>query len=94
LSPKATALAALAIFAVVGMTTLLALLLRAHKTEITVLAPTGPFAVERKTYTWVNSAETDELAPSPGAKREVLVWIWYPSGAATSAAAVEYLPPP
>jgi predicted dienelactone hydrolase len=36
----------------------------------------------------------DELAPSSGAKREVLVWIWYPSAAATSAAPVEYLPAP
>ena len=44
-------------------------------------------------YTWVNKAETDELAPSPGTKREVLVWIWYPS-AGGSAPPAEYLPAP
>jgi predicted dienelactone hydrolase len=87
-------LAALAIFAVVGLTMLLALLWREHKTEITLPAPTGHFAVGRTTCAWVNKTQTDELAPSSGAKREVLVWIWYPSAAATSAAPVEYLPAP
>ncbi len=87
-------LAALAIFAVVGLTMLLALLWREHKTEVTLPAPAGHFAVGRTTYAWVNNTRTDELAPSSGAKREVVVWIWYPSAAATSAAPVEYLPAP
>jgi pimeloyl-ACP methyl ester carboxylesterase len=87
-------LAALAIFAVLGLAMLLALLWREHKTEITLPAPTGHFAVGRTTYAWVNNTQMDELAPSSGAKREVLVWIWYPSAAATSAAPVEYLPAP
>jgi dienelactone hydrolase len=87
-------LAALAVFAVLGLAMLLALLWREHKTEITLPAPTGHFAVGRTTYTWVNNTQMDELAPSSGAKREVLVWIWYPSAAATSAAPVEYLPAP
>src|SRR5712691_10096741 len=87
-------LAALAIFAVVGLTMLLALLWREHKTEVTLPAPAGHFAVGRATYAWVNNARTDELAPSSGAKREVVVWIWNPSAAATSGAPVEYLPAP
>jgi dienelactone hydrolase len=87
--------AALTIFALVGLTTLLALLWREHKTEITLPEPTGHFAVGRTTYTWVNNAETDELAPSAGAKQEVVVWIWYPSAATTSSAPpAEYLPEP
>jgi pimeloyl-ACP methyl ester carboxylesterase len=87
-------LAALALFAVVGLAMLVALLWLEHKTRITLPGPTGHFAVGRTTYTWVNNAETDELAPSPGAKREVVVWIWCPSAATTSAAPVEYLPEP
>jgi predicted dienelactone hydrolase len=86
------ALATLAVLAVVGMTVLFALLWREHKTRITLPEPTGHFAVGRTTYTWVNNAETDDLAPSSGAQREAVVWIWYPSAAATSAAPVEYLP--
>lgn len=88
------ALAVLAVFAVVGLAVLLAVLWLEHKTGITLPLPTGHFAVGRTTYTWVNNAETDELAPSPEAKREVVVWIWYPAAATTSAAPVEYLPEP
>ena len=86
--------AALALSAVVGGMVLLGLLWREHKTEITLPAPTGHFAVGRTTYTWVNNDETDELAPSGGAKREVVAWMWYPSALATTAAPAEYLPAP
>jgi predicted dienelactone hydrolase len=86
--------AALALFAVAGGIVLVGLLWREHKTEITLPAPTGHFAVGRTTYAWVNNDETDELAPSGGAKREVLAWMWYPSAAATTATHVEYLPAP
>jgi dienelactone hydrolase len=34
------------------------------------------------------------LAPVPGTKRELLVWIWYPSTPGQSAAADDYLPAP
>jgi len=99
-------LAALVVFVVAGLVVLLALLWWDHKTATTLPEPTGHFSVGRTTYTWVNDAETDELAPSPGAKREVAVWMWYPSATATPAAAsaatsaptgaarAEYLPAP
>jgi dienelactone hydrolase len=86
--------AALATFAVVGGVVLLGLLWREHKTEITLPAPTGHFAVGRTTYTWVNDDGTDYLAPSGERKREVVAWMWYPSVAATTAAPTEYLPAP
>jgi dienelactone hydrolase len=86
--------AALALLALVGGTVLLGLLWREHQTEIILPAPTGHFAVGRTTYTWVNNGETDELAPSPGAKRELVAWMWYPSAAATTATPAEYLPAP
>jgi len=85
-------IAALFLLVVVGFLTLFGLLRREHKREITLPTPTGHFAVGRTMYTWVNNAETDELAPSPGTKREVAAWIWYPSAAASSAAPAEYLP--
>jgi dienelactone hydrolase len=84
--------AAVAVFAVVGLSVLLTFLWHEHKTEITLPEPTGQFAVGRTMYSWVNSAERDELAPSPGTKRAVVVWIWYPAAPATSAASAEYLP--
>ncbi len=87
-------LAALALLTLAGVLMLFGLLWREHRTEITLPAPTGHFAVGRTTFTWVNNAETDELAPAAGAKREVVAWIWYPSAAGTSAAPAEYLPAP
>ena len=87
-------LATMATVGVLVVTAMLSLLWREHKTKITLPEPTGHFAVGRTTYTWTNNAETDELAPSPGAKREVVVWVWYPSAAMTSAAPEEYLPGP
>jgi dienelactone hydrolase len=76
---------------VVGTATFLVLLWREHRTEITLPAPTGRFAVGRTTYAWVNDAQVDEFAPTPGAKRQVLVWMWYPSAGAQSAPS-EYVP--
>jgi hypothetical protein len=90
----AKSFAALALLAVVGGMVLLGLLWREHNQEITLPVPTGHFAVGRTTYTWVNNDETDELAPSGRAKREVVAWMWYPSAAATTATPTEYLPAP
>ena len=73
---------------------LLALLWREHGNEITPPAPTGHVAVGRTTYAWVNDAQTDDLAPSPGVKRKVLAWIWYPAAGSQSATPVDYLPAP
>lgn len=87
-------IAMLAILCGVAVVALLGLLWREHKTSIALPAPTGQFAVGRATYIWVNNAQAEKLAPSPGTKRELVVWIWYPSTAAQSAAAAEYLPAP
>src|SRR5262245_28856357 len=65
-----------------------------HGTEVTLPAPTGTFAVGRAIHDWTDAA-ADPLAPVPGTRRELLVWIWYPSAAGQSAARVaDYLPAP
>jgi dienelactone hydrolase len=79
---------------VVGLTTMLGLLWQEHRQEFALPAPTGPFPVGLTAYTWVNDALTDELAPSPGVKRTVFVWIWYPSAATEAVPKAEYLPGP
>ena len=85
--------AGLAALAVIGLAALLALLWQEHRTEIALPAPTGRFAIGRTTYAWVNYSQTDDLSPSPGAKTEVLAWIWYPS-AGPALTPVEYQPAP
>jgi dienelactone hydrolase len=61
-------------------------------TAVTLPIPTGPLAVGRATYAWADAATTDTLAPVPGAKRELLVWIWYPSMTRPSVAKDDYVP--
>lgn len=85
---------AVALFAlgVIGVALLLAVLWHEHKTSVTLPKPTGQFAVGRTMYTWVNDAKTDPLAASPGAKREVVVWMWYPAAGNGHKEPVAYLP--
>jgi len=85
-------LVVLVILGVLGLMTLFGLLWQEHRTEIALPNPSGPFGVGRTTFDWVNKLETDELSPTPGAKREVAVWVWYPAAAA--AAPADYLPAP
>jgi predicted dienelactone hydrolase len=76
-----------------GIGLLLGSLWLEHGTAITLPTPTGPFAVGRAIYAWTDDVTTDPLAPVPGTKRELVVWIWYPSEAAQSAATMDdYLP--
>jgi len=64
-----------------------------HRTELTLPTPTGSFAVGRATYDWVDEATLDTLAPVPGTKRELLVWIWYPAATGQRGAPPDdYLP--
>ena len=57
----------LALLAVGGVALLLAGLWIEHRTDLTLPAPTGPFAVGRTIRDW------------KGQGRELLVWIWYPA---------------
>src|SRR5215831_2355252 len=85
-------LAILALLAVIGVGALLAALSLERRSEITLPEPTGPFAVGRSIYDWTDDATVDALAPVPGARRELLVWIWYPAAGGQSAAMDDYVP--
>src|SRR5258705_9727957 len=86
-------IAVLAMAGVIGIGALLASLWLEQRSEITLPTPTGPFAVGRVIYDWTDGATLDTLAPAPGTKRELLVWIWYPSAPGNSASMVaDYVP--
>jgi dienelactone hydrolase len=87
-------LVVLAMLGVLGVAALLASLWFEHRTEVTLPTPTGTFAVGRALYDWADNETLDTLAPAPGTKRELLVWIWYPSAAGQSAAMDNYVPAP
>lgn len=54
--------------------------------------PTGRFAVGRVVYDWIDSTESDPLAPRAGTPRELLVWVWYPAAGESGAATESYVP--
>lgn len=70
---KAVAIAVM--LGVTGIALLVGSLWLERGTEVTLPTPTGPLAVGRATYAWADAATADMLAPVPGARRELLVWI-------------------
>jgi dienelactone hydrolase len=84
--------AVLAVSGVVGGGALLGSLWLERRTELTLPTPTGSFAVGRAIDDWKDDAGVDTLAPVPGTKRELLVWIWYPAAAGPSTAIDDYVP--
>jgi predicted dienelactone hydrolase len=84
--------AVLAMLGVLGVAALLGSLWLEHRIEVTLPTPTGPFAVGRSIYDWTDDARLDTLAPVPRTKRELLVWIWYPSANEQSVAMDDYVP--
>lgn len=83
--------AALAITGVLLVAGLLLALWVERRTQITLPVPSGPFAVGRSVYDWVDDQALDPLAPA-GTKRELLVWVWYPAAAPSSARIADYVP--
>lgn len=89
---KTFAILALLIF--VSIAVLFGSLWLERRSEVTLPAPTGPLAVGRTMYAWGDD-KPDAVAPVPGTKREVIVWIWYPATIDKSeTATAEYLPAP
>lgn len=85
-------LAALALASGLAVAALFAALWLEHRSAVTLPQPSGPFAVGRTIYDWVDDGAIDTLAPTAGVKRELLVWIWYPAESSQSAAMDDYMP--
>jgi dienelactone hydrolase len=85
----------LVLLSVAGIAVLLGLLWLDHNRETTLPTPTGTFAVSRTTYVWKDAAQADPMAPTPGTKRELLAWVWYPAAPRQASQTVDdYLPAP
>src|SRR5262245_65867043 len=58
--------------------------------ESPLLAPTGPYAVGRTLFNWVDESRVDLLRPK--GYREIPAWVWYPAAPASDAQKAEWLP--
>ncbi len=85
------ALAVLALSPVLVLGVSIGLLWLEYRSELTLPSPTGQFPVGRMIFDWTDKGATDPMAPVPGTKREVLVWLWYPA-AAPQATLGDYVP--
>jgi pimeloyl-ACP methyl ester carboxylesterase len=90
----AKAVAAIAGVVVALVAFLLLVMWWEHRRALTLPTPTGRFGVGRTTFAWTNDLEADELGLSPGSKRQVLVWMWYPAAPWHTDTPTEYLPGP
>ena len=54
--------------------------------------PGGPYGIGTVTYHWVDSARAEIFRPSPAARRELLVQVWYPARQNPAAPRTPYLP--
>lgn len=77
---------------VLGIAALLRAMRVEHGVSTTLPDTTGPFAVARAVYDWTDDKTLDRLAPAPGTKRELLIWIWFPAAPGPSGATYGYLP--
>jgi hypothetical protein len=84
--------AVFAVLVVLGGVALVAFASLERRTEVTLPTPTGSFAVGRAIQDWTDDTAVDALAPTPGTKRELLVWIWYPAAGRQSLMTDDYLP--
>jgi hypothetical protein len=85
----------LAAAAAVALAGLLLVLWVLHDRPATLPVPTGPYAVGRVEYDWVDPARAETFGPGRDGRRELDVWVWYPAASmATGATAAPYLPAP
>ncbi|HEX4285799.1 MAG TPA: hypothetical protein VHZ28_11960 [Terracidiphilus sp.] len=65
----------------------------AEQTRIPQLqAPTGPFAIGRVGYEWIDASRPDGHSADPQAHRDLMVYLWYPAMKAQPGDPGEYLP--
>ena len=63
-----------------------------HGRPVTLPAPTGPFAVGRIDYRWVDVARHETLGPDKATQRELMTSVWYPATPVSGTTAAPYLP--
>ena len=93
MSPLARWLARLALAGVAAAALVVGALWAERRGVVALPAPTGSLPVGRVTLHWTDSSTPDRIAPVPGATRELLAWIWYPSAADPASASDDYIPP-
>ena len=70
----------------------IAALLIEDRRPVSLPQPSGPYNVGRVIDDWVDDAGSDPVASTPGAKRELSVWIWFPADKTDTGPFDDYIP--
>jgi dienelactone hydrolase len=54
--------------------------------------PSGPFAVGRKSYAWTDSARAETWIDDAAARRQLVIYIWYPANQTAGSRTTPYYP--
>jgi hypothetical protein len=66
---------------------------RAQGTAVNILPPpASSVAIGRVTYHWLDSSRAETFSEPPGARREIIVDVWYPAKPVAARPAASYLP--
>jgi len=59
--------------------------------ELSLLEPSGPYAVGRLTFDWTDNSRRDPFSNAIGTHRELVVWVWYPAKQTPEARSAGYV---
>src|SRR4051812_4117836 len=65
-----------------------------YNQQVVLPQPTGKYAVGRAGFDWIDQNREESFSSDPAAKRELMVWVWYPVEAGSQGNLVQYLPDP
>jgi hypothetical protein len=79
---------------ILGLMLIVTAVLPALAQTVTVTMPTstGDYPVGRTIYEWTDSTRPERYSDDPDAKRELSVWVWYPTAPSADAQPDAYLP--
>lgn len=63
-----------------------------HDRTVVLPQPTGKYAVGRTAFEWADETRADTLGPDPNARRELMIWAWYPAAVRERTTPAAYLP--
>ena len=61
-----------------------------HPPELST--PSGPFGIGRSSYDWTDPSRPDRYSSDPQARRELMVYVWYPTSEKRAATKGAYIP--
>jgi predicted dienelactone hydrolase len=60
--------------------------------EVQLPPPTGPYAVGRTAFHWIDSSRTEPFEPGLSTRREIMVYVWYPAARSSAVQDAPYFP--